>query len=97
MVSAKLLLQTHQRLCEIVGTSDSIPFSGKTVIVSCNLYQLPPVLAKPVFSMYGFIEKTLKLWHNFKLAELNETICVQRDNEFIELLNNVIICVNVIN
>ena len=60
MVSAKLLLQTHQRLCEIFGTSDSIPFANKTVIVSGDLYQLPPVLAKPVFSMDGFIENTLK-------------------------------------
>ena len=89
MVSAKLLLQTHQRLCEIFGTSDSIPFAGKTVIVSGDLYQLPPVLAKPVFSMDGFIENTLKLWLNFKLAELNETMRQQGDNEFIDLLNNV--------
>ena len=89
MVSAKLLLQTHQRLCEIFGTSDSIPFAGKTVIVSGDLYQLPPVLAKPVFSMDGFIEKTLKLWHNIKLAELNETMRQQGDDEFIDLLNNV--------
>ena len=35
-----------------------------TVIVSGDLYQLPPVLAEPVFSMDGFIENTLKLWHN---------------------------------
>ena len=88
MVSAKLLLQIHQRLCEIFGKSDSIPFAGKTIIVSGDLYQLPPVLAKPVFAMDGFIEKTLKLWHNFKLAELNETMRQQGDNVFIDLLNN---------
>ena len=67
---------------------DSIPFAGKTIIVSGNLYQLLPVLAKPVFVMDGFIEKTLKLWHNFKLAELNETMRQQGDNVFIDLLNN---------
>ena len=38
MVSAKLLLQIHQRLCEIFGKSDSIPFAGKTIIVSGDLY-----------------------------------------------------------
>ena len=89
MVSAKLLLQTHQRLYEIFGTTDSIPFAGKTVIVSGDLYQLPPVLAKPVFSMNGFIEKLLKLWHNFKLAEINKTMRQQGDDKFIELLNNI--------
>ena len=52
MVSAKLLLQIHHRLCEIFGKSDSIPFAGKTIIVSGDLYQLP------VFSMDGFIERT---------------------------------------
>ena len=59
---------------DFVKSLDSIPFAGKTIIVSGNLYQLLPVLAKPVFVMDGFIEKTLKLWHNFKLAELNETM-----------------------
>ena len=31
----------------------------------------------------------LKLWHNFKFAELNETLSQQGDNLFIDLLNNV--------
>ena len=57
MVSAKLLLQIHQRLCEIFGKSDSIPFAGKTVIVSGDLYQLPPVLAKPVFLWMVLLKK----------------------------------------
>jgi len=50
MVGSKLLLKIQQRLCEIFGVSDRIPFANKTVIVSGDLYQLPPVRAKPVFS-----------------------------------------------
>ena len=88
MVGSKLLLQIHQRLCEIFGMSDRIPFANKTIIASGDLYQLPPVLAKPVFSTDGFVI-ALKLWHNFKFVELDEVMRQQGDNRFIDLLNNV--------
>ena len=88
MVSPKLLLQTHQRLCEIFGVSDRIPFANKTVIVSGDLYQLPPVFGGPVFSLNGFIVNLLKLWYNFKFAELDEVMRQQGDTTFVELLNN---------
>ena len=89
MVGSKLLLQIHQRLCEIFGMSDRIPFANKTIIASGDLYQLPPVLAKPVFSLDGFVIALLKVWHNFKFTELDEVMRQQGDNRFIDLLNNV--------
>eukprot|EP00111_Clytia_hemisphaerica_P014066 TCONS_00041399-protein len=89
MVSPKLLLQIHQRLCEIFGVSDRIPFANKTIIVSGDLYQLPPVRAKQVFSLDGFIISLLKLWRNFQFAELDKVMRQQGDNTFIDLLNNV--------
>ena len=89
MVSSKLLLQVHQRLCEIFGVSDSIPFGGRTIIASGDLFQIPPVMAKPVFSMNGFLENSLQLWHNFAFAELNETMRQQGDHQFIDLLNDI--------
>ena len=46
MVFAKLLLQTHERICKIIGTSDSIPFAGKTVIVSGDLYKITSCFCK---------------------------------------------------
>ena len=89
MVGSKLLLQIHQRLCEIFGMSDRIPFANKTIIASGDLYQLPPVLAKPVYSTDGFVIALLKLWHNFKFVEFDEVMRQQGDNRFIDLLNNV--------
>ena len=89
MVSSKLLLQIHQRLCEIFGVSDQVPFAGKSVIATGDLFQLFPVMAKPVFSNDGFLINLFKLWHLFKLAELDEVMRQQGDNVFIDLLNNI--------
>ena len=89
MVSSKMLLQIHQRLCEIFGLSDSIPFANKTVIVSGDLYQLPPVMGGPVFSLNDFVINLLKLWHGFKFAELKTVMRQQGDTTFIDLLNNI--------
>ena len=49
MVRSKLLFQVHQRLLEIFACSANIPFAGKPVLVCGDLYQLPPVRAKPIF------------------------------------------------
>ena len=89
MVSSKLLFQIHQRLCEIFGTSDQVPFAGKSILVCGDLYQLPPVMAHPVFSTDGFLISMFKLWHLFKLAELDEIMRQQGDKTFINLLNNI--------
>ena len=89
MVSSILLLNIHKRLNEIFGITDERPFAGKSIIVCGDLYQLPPVMAKPVFSTEGSLINVFKLWHNFKLAELNETMRQKGDNTFIDLLNEI--------
>ncbi|XP_066911415.1 uncharacterized protein [Clytia hemisphaerica] len=89
MVSPQTLLQIHQRLCEIFGLSDRIPFANKTVIVSGDLYQLPPVFGGPVFKLNGFLINLMKLWREFKFAELNKVMRQQGDNTFVNLLNNI--------
>ena len=91
MVSDKLLKDVHLRLCEIAGVSPQIPFAGKTIIAVGDFFQLPPVMGKPVYCSNGFVESLLKLWDNFKLAELTEVMRQQGDNVnvFVDLLNDV--------
>ena len=53
-----------------------------------DLYQLPPVNAKPIFNfnvtetVEGFI--SMDLWHKFKLAELDQ-VMQQDDDMFVNL------------
>ena len=46
-------------------------------------------MAKPVFSIEGSLISVFKLWHNFKLAELTETMRQKGDSDFIDLLNEI--------
>ena len=82
MVSDKLLKDVH--FCDYA-------FAGKTVIAVGDFFQLPPVMGKPVFCASGFVENLLKLWDNFKIAELTEIMRQQGDNvnAFVDLLNSV--------
>ena len=89
MVSSQLLLNIHTRICEIFGTNDNIPFAGKSIIVCGDLFQLAPIYPYPVFSTEGPIIGAFKLWHLFKLAELEEIMRQRDDSAFIDLLNNV--------
>ena len=50
MVSSMLLYQVNQRLNEIFGYSDQLPFAGMSVIVCGDFYQLPPVRGLPLYS-----------------------------------------------
>ena len=92
MVSGKLLYQIHKRLNEIFNPQQDIPFGGKSVLICRDLYQLPPVQAKPVLmfnetkTSEGFL---MLLWHKFKLAELIEIMCQKGDTMVIELLNKI--------
>ena len=54
MVSNKLMLYIHQRLVDIFGYAEnsSVPFAGITIIFVGDLYQLPPVLQKPIYADY---------------------------------------------
>ena len=57
-----------------------------------DLYQLPPVNTKPVYTfnvtetMKGIIR--INLWHKFKLAELDH-LMQQDDDMFVNLLNKI--------
>ena len=75
IASSKLFYQIHKRLNEIFNLGQDVPFGRKSVLVCGDLYQLPPVRAKPVFTfndtktMEGFI--SIDLWRKFRLAELD--------------------------
>jgi hypothetical protein len=52
MESAKDLYHIHRRLCDIKCTSDpDTYFGGVSILAFVDLYQLPPMGAKPVFSL----------------------------------------------
>ena len=65
MVSSKLFYQVHKRMNEIFCPGQDFSFGGKSIIICGDLYQLPPVRAKPVFifneteTMKGFISSEL--------------------------------------
>ena len=92
MVSSKLFYQVHKRMNEIFCPGQVFPFGGKSVIVCGDLYQLPPVRAKPVFifneteTMEGFVSSDF--WRKFRLAELDPVMC-QDDEMFMILLNKI--------
>ena len=90
MVSNYLLLHLNQRLIEIFGCSEQMPFAGISVIACGDFYQLPPIQQRPVYS--DFSDPMLNLshnWKNFKLAELTEVMRQRGDQKLIDLLNNI--------
>ena len=92
MVSNKLMLYIHRRLVDIFGYAEnsSIPFAGITMIFVGDLYQLPPVLQKPIYAdYYDEIFNIHHLWRTFKSCELTEVMRQREDSLFIDLLNNV--------
>lgn len=70
MVSSDLLLQDHNRLCEIKGVNEA--FSGVSPIVFGDLFQLLPVLQlfifKPVKDPIANLSGSL--WRKFYFKEL---------------------------
>ena len=71
MVSGDLFYKIHVRLTEIFGSKANEPFAGIPVLVCGDLYQLPPVKGRPIFSVSDCsIERLLSydLWRLFKLA-----------------------------
>ena len=92
MVSNTLLLYIHQRLVEIFGcVSDfSKPFAGLSIILVGDLYQLPPVMQKPIFAEFNDqLYNIYPLWRNFQMCELTEVMRQRGDTVLIDLLNNV--------
>ena len=92
MASRKLFYQIHKRLNEIFSPGQDVPFGGKSVLVCGDLCQLPPVPAKPVFTlnytetMEGFM--SIDLWRKFRLAELDQ-VMRQDDQMFVNMLNKI--------
>ena len=62
MVPNKLLFYVHQRLIENFESPSDIPFAGKSVMPCGDLYQLPPVRAKPFFMFDEY--SPLYMWRN---------------------------------
>ena len=91
MVSSMLLYQVNQRLNEIFGYSDQLPFAGMPVIVYGDFYQLPPVRGFPVYSSTRSIKRllTLGLWRKFEMAELTKVMRQREDYQFINTLNKI--------
>ena len=90
MVSNILLLHIHQRLYEIFGTSEELPFAGLSVIPFEDLYQLPLINQRPIYSEYKDVLLNIApLWRLFRIAELTEVMRQKRDTAFFDLLNKV--------
>ena len=92
LVSSMLLYQVNQRLNEIFGYSDQLPFAGLPVIVCGDLYQLPPVRGLPIYIRSTTSIKsllTLDLWQKLKMAELPEVIRQRENYQFINILNKI--------
>ena len=80
MVSNITLVHIHQRLLEIFGFSSSQLFAGLSVIAVGDLYQLPSINRKPVFSEYKTETRNLyHPWQVFTMIDLTE-IMRQKDD-----------------
>ena len=92
MVSNKLLLYIHQRFLDIFGYPGHCmkPFAGISVIVVGDLYQLPPVMQRPVYADYhDEMFNIYHLWRVFKMCGLEQVMRQRGDTRLIELLNNI--------
>ena len=92
MVSNKLLLFVHQRLIEIFGCVSEFhkPFADISVVLVGDLYQLPPILQRPVYAeFHNELLNISRLRRNFKMCELSEVMRQKGDSTLIDLLNNV--------
>ena len=80
----------HQRLNEIFGKWESIPFSGISILAFGDFYQLPPINARPVCGEYKDpLLNIAPLWRIFRMSELTEVMRQKGDLVFIKLLNKV--------
>ena len=88
MVSNRALLHIHQRLKEIFAAPNSQLFVGISMIAVGDLYQLPPIRRKPIFSCFKNDAYHLcHPWEVFKVIELTEIMRQKDDLKFTELLN----------
>ena len=89
MVSSKLFYQVHKRMNEIFCPEQDTPFGGIYVLVCGVLYPLPPVRAKPVFTINETESmEALIYWRKFRLAELDH-VMHQDDEMLLNQLNKI--------
>ena len=89
MVGSDFLVQIDKRLRAI--KRDDKPFGGVSVVAVGDLYQLPPVRQRPVFTVPRdpFYQLYGSVWQsNFSLIELTQNMR-QKDSVFAEILNRI--------
>ena len=91
MVGSNMLLEIHRRLQQIKGVSYDVSFGGISILAVGDLYQLPPVMQPPLFSIvtdsYAQLHGSGSLWvDNFMMIELDEVMRQKGDSTFSELL-----------
>ena len=88
MVSNNALVHIHQRLKQIFATANSQLFAGISMIAVGDLYQLPPIRRKPIFSCFkNDVYNLCHPWEVFKMIELTEIMRQKDDLKFTQLLN----------
>ena len=88
MVSNIALVHIHQRLKQIFATANSQLFAGISMIAVGDLYQLPPIRRKPIFSCFkNDVYNLCHPWEVFKMIELTEIMRQKDDLKFTQLLN----------
>ena len=91
MVFSKLLFQLNQRLSEIFGCINDIPFAGLPVILCGDFNSLQLIHLQYIYAGSTSIQSliALDLWRKFKIAELTEVMRQKGDLPLIELLHKV--------
>lgn len=90
MVGSDMLLQIHNRLCEITGKNK--PFGNISILALGDFFQLSPVGQKFVFEEPSDILARFhgNLWKdNFKLCKLTKIVRQEKDNRFGETLHRI--------
>ena len=90
IVGSNMLTRIDTRLKQIFGVNKS--FGGISVILVGNLYQLPPVMDRPIYTTPNTSELSIfcenVLWEEFNYYPLTKIMRQQNDKNFINILNN---------
>lgn len=94
MMSPERLCHLHQRICEIKGldfASTQVKlFAGVSVILVGDLFQLPPVLAQPIFSTPSNPFMAVKdVWREFRYVELLQLMRQEHGSQFGNVLSRI--------
>ena len=79
-----------KRLCEIFSCSESQPFANLSILVVGDLLQLPPIKATQRFEPYNNeFGDFFNLWSLFVMTDLTEVMRQKRDENFVNIPNNI--------